>query len=74
MIKQDATFNQERGIQRVIEALSKKDDKSVFSFDLSAATDRLPLVIQICILNSFRAGLGDAWGKILVNRDYVLPK
>lgn len=60
MIKQDATFNQEKGIQRVIEALSKKDDKSVFSFDLSAATDRLPLVIQICILNSFRAGLGDA--------------
>nr|UPW42254.1 MAG: putative RNA dependent RNA polymerase [Xinjiang mito-like virus 55] len=73
-IKQDATFNQERGIQRVIDALSKKDNKSVYSFDLSAATDRLPLIIQICILNSFRAGLGDVWGKILVNRDYVLPK
>jgi hypothetical protein len=58
-IKQDATFDQERGIQRVAKAISSKEDKSVYSFDLSAATDRLPLTIQVLILNSFRQGLGD---------------
>lgn len=59
-IKQDATFNQELGIHRVTTAISQKRDKQVYSFDLSAATDRLPLVIQILILNSFKEGLGDA--------------
>lgn len=73
-IKQDATFDQERGIRIVSKALSLKVDKAVFSFDLSAATDRLPLVIQVTILNCIRDGLGTYWGKILVDRDYLLPK
>lgn len=72
-IKQDATFNQERGISIISKHISLKTDKTVYSFDLSAATDRLPLVIQIQILNSFKAGLGDAWGNILVDRRYALP-
>lgn len=73
-IPQDATFDQEKGIRKVSNALSTKLDKRVFSFDLSAATDRLPLDIQILLLNSFREGLGDSWGNILVDRDYMLPK
>jgi hypothetical protein len=58
-IKQDATFDQERGISNISKNISLKVDKTVYSFDLSAATDRLPLVIQVQILNSFKPGLGD---------------
>lgn len=60
MIKQDATFDQDKGIRLVSKSLKSKSDKSVFSFDLSAATDRLPLDIQIHILNSIRDGLGSS--------------
>ncbi|AEG79311.1 RNA-dependent RNA polymerase [Tuber aestivum mitovirus] len=86
--KEDATFDQEKGINLVRLALSKKLDKSVFSFDLSAATDRLPMDIQMVILNSLtpfwlaekavrhgvKGGLGDAWADLLVDRDYYLPR
>nr|QHD64813.1 RdRp [Erysiphe necator associated mitovirus 2] len=74
VIKQDATFDQDKGIRLVSKSLKSKSDKSVFSFDLSAATDRLPLDIQIHILNSIRDGLGSSWGSILTDRDYILPK
>jgi len=48
-IKQDATFNQEKGIELLQQMLKVRPVS--FSFDLSAATDRLPLKLQILILN-----------------------
>lgn len=48
-IKQDATFDQEKGITYLQHMLKVR--KVSFSFDLSAATDRLPLKLQILILN-----------------------
>jgi len=42
-----------------------------YGFDLSAATDRLPLSSQITILNSL-FGIGSLWGSILVDRDYII--
>jgi len=41
-------------------------------YDLSAATDRLPIAIQIHILNMVEEGMGDLWAKLLTDRDYLL--
>lgn len=73
-IKEDATFDQEKGIENVRHALDLKTDKAVYSFDLSAATDRLPLELQKLLLDYIREGLGRAWSIILVGREYHLPK
>lgn len=46
---------------------------SLYSFDLTAATDRLPLVIQIALLVPVLGlELAQAWGTILVGRDYYI--
>jgi hypothetical protein len=47
-IPQDATFDQDAGVCRAIE-MSKAGFSA--SFDLSAATDRLPLLLQSIIMN-----------------------
>jgi len=68
----DATFDQRAAVNR---AMSKIDGKTkVFSFDLSAATDRLPAQLQSLLLSAWRPGLGDAWRALLVERDYRLPR
>jgi hypothetical protein len=69
----DATFDQESGVELARQKIAKKSDKTVFSYDLSAATDRLPLSVQKAILNGLKDGLGDAWGDVLVLRDYLVP-
>jgi len=57
-IEADGTFDQHRPLQLLIE---KSDGNHKFScFDLSAATDRLPIELQKDILNiASRADLGD---------------
>jgi len=67
----DCTHDQAKGF-RYAQALSLKYNRS-FGFDLSAATDRLPISSQKAILNSL-FGIGDLWGNILVNRDYIISK
>jgi len=74
-IKQDCTFNQDRGVETVRQALAsipEPNQRFVFSYDLSAATDRLPIVLQIALLDAMKEGLGQAWARILVDRDYWL--
>jgi len=46
--------------------------KKVYSFDLSAATDRLPIALQAVILEKVTGikDIGILWKKILVDRDY----
>jgi hypothetical protein len=56
-IEQDGTFNQDKAVERLQVML--KTSKYSFSFDLSAATDRLPLEIQKLILNGINKDLGD---------------
>jgi len=51
MIPNDSTFDQIRGINRIKEKIRKFSLKKVYSFDLSAATDRLPIDLQVSILN-----------------------
>lgn len=43
-----------------------------FGYDLTAATDRLPLELQSFILNLIVPDLGDLWSHLLTQRDYIL--
>jgi len=47
-IPQDGTFNQSRPLDILRRRL--KEDTKVYSFDLSAATDRLPIGVQIQVM------------------------
>lgn len=63
-IKSDGTFDQHKPLQLLIE---ESDGSQKFScFDLSAATDRLPIELQRDILNiASRSNLGDLWSSLL---------
>jgi len=54
-IKQDGTFDQLRPFNELIDL---NDDDKFYSFDLSAATDRLPIDLQRDILNCLSPNLG----------------
>lgn len=66
-IPQDGTFDQ----TAPLELLNSFGPKNVYSYDLSAATDRLPLALQESLLAWL---LGEkaarTWASLLVNRDY----
>lgn len=67
----DGTFDQWSSVSRGVEksALSRVS----YGYDLSAATDRLPIALQILILNTlFGFKFGDAWASLLVDREYEL--
>lgn len=72
-IPQDGTFDQSRPLS-ILRA--KLDDTSLtYSFDLSAATDRLPIAVQIQILATFLPNgweVANAWATLLVGRSYHL--
>jgi hypothetical protein len=67
----DATFDQDKAVLHLQKMLNEK--QVAFSYDLSAATDRLPLLLQIKLLNYVSPKLGDHWGNLLTNRDYIVP-
>jgi len=68
-IPQDGTFDQQAPIDRLIAS-----GKSRFwCYDLSAATDRLPVDLQVWLLTvSLGERLAGAWKRILVERPYSL--
>lgn len=71
-IPNDATFDQNAAFQRAI--LKSKNSGHCFGYDLSSATDRLPLVLQVSILKGLIGPhLASLWGLILTNRDYFIP-
>jgi len=72
-IPQDGTFDQERPIHALRKKLRRRKDKFVASYDLSAATDCLPIQLQKFVL-SYLIGtkLSAAWANILVARTYRL--
>lgn len=68
----DGTFDQDRPV-RYLKDLFRKDllnNETLYSYDLSAATDRLPISLQHQILSLM---LGEeaatSWVNILTNRD-----
>jgi len=71
-IPTDATFDQDAGVLRGMKQVEKTAYAA--SFDLSAATDRLPLSIQTLIIDHIYPGAGELWGKFLVEREYSIPR
>jgi hypothetical protein len=73
-IPTDGTFNQVAPVERLIKSFQKKSSW-VASYDLSAATDRLPLALQVRLLVPI---LGEKmaanWANLLISQPYGLPK
>lgn len=61
-IKEDGTFDQRKPLDVLIQGES---DELFHSFDLSSATDRIPVDIQIQVLNHLEDGLGWNWYRLL---------
>lgn len=69
-IPTDGTFDQLKPIHRL---LRRRPQGPFYSFDLSAATDRLPLVIQKVLLSPILTSWGaELWGNLLTARPYVI--
>ena len=71
-IPNDATFDQEAAVRRCF-TKSRIAGKS-YGYDLSAATDRLPIDLQESVLGALIGSpAARLWKDLLVNRDYILP-
>lgn len=69
-IEQDGTFDQEKPIQKLLDSHKKS---FIGSCDMSAATDRLPVVLQMLLLSHiFGPKLAKAWMHLLVRRPYLI--
>jgi len=73
-IPTDGTFNQTRPVESLIAGFKGKG-YWVASYDLSAATDRIPIRIQVELLKPLLGeDLADLWAYLLVGQPYRLPK
>jgi hypothetical protein len=72
-IPADGTFNQDGPLKRLIyltNVTKEIVDPVFYSFDLSAATDRLPISLQTDVLSTiFGQDFAEEWRNILVDRD-----
>jgi len=74
-IPQDGTFDQTKPIKRLVSVCKTKGQRHVYSYDLSAATDRLPVVVQMLLLTVFAGKqYAESWRAVLCNREYDLPQ
>lgn len=80
LIRQDGTFDQVRPIYQLFAwkrrtELKTRSSISLYSFDLSSATDRIPIVLQKTLLAPFLTSWGaELWGSLLVGRKYHCGK
>lgn len=73
-IPMDGTMDQVAPLNRLMSRLQKEGRKNVYSFDLSAATDRLPVKIQARVLDyMLGTELGQTWKKIMTDRHFSFP-
>lgn len=69
-IPQDGTFDQHAPLANLLNR-----GKPLYSLDLSAATDRLPITLQKVILEPLLGkSMSELWSKILIGRVYSLPE
>jgi hypothetical protein len=73
-IPNDGTFDQDASVTRC--SVKAAESGKAYSFDLSAATDRLPVGLTGNILESlFKIpGLSSAWQKVMVERPFEFPE
>jgi hypothetical protein len=74
-IPQDRTFTQDPFIS------GKRDGEHFHSLDLSSATDRFPIDLQVDIIDSIEVnsprpyrGIGKAWKALMVNEPFLTPE
>jgi len=76
LIPQDGTFDQVQPIYRLFEWKEKKElttrsSISLHSFDLSSATDRIPIILQKILLSPYLGSWGaELWASLLIGRKY----
>jgi hypothetical protein len=74
-LPQDGTFNQQKPVKALLERAKEAGRTHFWSYDLSAATDRLPIRLQILVLAAFtHLGYASCWAALLTERDYRTPK
>jgi len=68
----DGTFDQDASFRRCQDKAAQFG--VAFGYDLSSATDRLPMDLQVSLLSSLTGSqtLAECWRDILVARDYVI--
>nr|CEZ26302.1 RNA dependent RNA polymerase [Botrytis cinerea mitovirus 3] len=72
-IPNDGTFDQDLSVKR--SQIKSATAGKAFSFDLSAATDRLPVDLTVKILSKiFSDEFGTSWKLLMVNRDFFFSK
>lgn len=70
-IPQDGTFDQLAPLDSLL-AYVRASGAPVYSFDLSAATDRLPVAFQVDVLQSFGIWWASSWAALLTGRPWFL--
>lgn len=74
-IPQDGTFNQTKPVEVLLETMEKEGLEHVWSYDLSAATDRIPVVLQEHLLGFLTSPtFAYTWVRFLCNRLYKVPR
>jgi hypothetical protein len=72
LIKQDGAFNQ---IRPVLDLIKSNKGLKTFCYDLSAATDRFPISVQVDLLSQlYNREVAESWKQLLVNRPYYLKE
>lgn len=72
-IPQDGTFDQLKPVKTLLRKVG--NDDTIYSYDLSAATDRLPVVIQELLLAQvFGESFAKCWRELLVGRPYWISQ
>jgi hypothetical protein len=72
-LPEDGTFDQLAPTKRLI-AYVRASGAKVFSYDLSAATDRLPIAFQIQVLEALGVSWAVNWAALLTARPWYLKK
>lgn len=74
-IPMDAAFNQDAG-SALVREWTRQGTRTLYSFDLTAATDRFPIDFQAIVLDilleDYGPHLGQCWKGLLVNRAFML--
>ena len=74
-IPQDGTFDQTKPVEVLLQNMENEGLERVWSYDLSAATDRLPVKLQEFLLGLVTSPvLAYTWRKLLCDRLYKVPR
>jgi len=72
-IPEDGTFDQLKPVHRLLKRVNSR--QIIYSYDLSSATDRIPIKIQEILLACiFGEKFARTWAALLVGRPYRIPK